>query len=387
MKIGVVSDYFYPCLGGITEHVYNFCKYAKKAGHDVKLITPHPVNYSKQKIKELDESLLPETVIRLGYHLPIFSNGSLSRIGLSFNIKKKLKNIFEVEKFDVLHVHSPLAGFIPMLSVKYSNTLTVGTIHTYFKSNFWFEKFKKSLIRYYDNLDGCISVSESSRELIEQYLGRTPTVIQNGIDVNAFGATEQKIQKFNDGKINIFFIGRAEIRNGIDVLIKAFLKALHSYKNMRLIISGDGPYLSYFESLVPPENKLDIIFTGKVIKERPKYYNTCDVHVFPAEIATFSITVLEGLASGKPVISTDMKSFHEIMTNNKEGFLVKYGDVDTMSQKILELANSKELREKMGKAARARAMEFSWESITDKIIKFYKDCHKKALDDKKYPVI
>ena len=135
MKIGVVSDYFYPAIGGISEHVYNFAKYATKQGHDVRVITPSPINYSKKELKTIDDSMLPGQVIRLGHHLPVFSNHSLSRIGIAFAIDKKLKDVFESEKFDVVHTHSPLAGYIPLLTVKYSNTLTVGTINTYFKDN------------------------------------------------------------------------------------------------------------------------------------------------------------------------------------------------------------------------------------------------------------
>jgi phosphatidylinositol alpha-mannosyltransferase len=387
MKIAIISDYFYPSLGGITEHVYNFSKYAIKAGHDVQVITPYPLNHSKSNIDKMDTSLLPGSIIRFGRHLPIFSNGSLSKIGISFGINKKLKNLFKREKFDVIHIHSPLAGFLPMMSIKYSDTLTIGTIHTYFNDNFWFNLFKPSILKYYDALDACISVSDSSRELIEKELSRSPFVIPNGIDVNVFGNTNDKVDKFNDNKVNMFFIGRADVRNGIDVLIKAFLKSIRTYKNMRLIIAGGGPYLSIYKDMVPVENKDDVVFVGKINEERPAYYNTADVHIFPAEIAAHSITVLEGLAAGKPIITTDIKSFSDVITNGKEGFLVKYGDVDTMSQKILELANNKELREKMGKAARARAMDFSWESVTDRIIGFYKDCHKKAVSEKKYPVV
>ncbi len=384
MKIGVISDYFYPAIGGISEHVYNFSKYAAKQGHDVKLITPAPMGYNKAELKKIDDSMLPGQVIRFGQHLPVFSNGSLSRIGISLGIDKKLKELFESEKFDVIHTHSPLAGYVPMLAVKYSNTLTIGTMHTYFKSNFWFDTFKKYLIRYYDSLDGCISVSESSRDLIDHYLGRTPTVITNGIDVNLFGNTEEKIEKFNDGKVNVFFVGRAETRNGIDVLITAFLKAVKEDKNIRLIIAGDGPYLQRYIDMIPAEHKDDVHFVGRIYKERPAYYNTADIHVFPAEIATFSITVLEGLAAGKPVITTDMKSFKEIMSDGKEGFLVKYGDSDNMAKRILELAGDKTLREKMGKAARQRSLNYSWEVITGKIIDFYRECHKNALS--KYTV-
>jgi phosphatidyl-myo-inositol alpha-mannosyltransferase len=108
MKIAVVSDYFYPVLGGITENVYNFTKYAIKQGHDVKLITPQPYNYTKEETKKIDLEYFDEgVVIRLAKHIPIFSNGSLSRPGITLGIDKKLKALFEKENFDVIHVHSP----------------------------------------------------------------------------------------------------------------------------------------------------------------------------------------------------------------------------------------------------------------------------------------
>jgi len=377
MKIGVISDYFYPAIGGITEHVYNFTKYATKMGHDVKLITPAPLNYSKKDLQEIDQRLLNGNVIRFGVHLPVFSNGSLSRIGVAFNIDKKLKHLFETEKFDVVHTHSPLAGYIPLLAIKYRNTLTVGTMHTYFKSSFWFNTFKGVLARYYDAMDGCISVSNSSRDLIKEYLNRTPVVIPNGIDTNIFGNTDKKINAFMDDKVNVFFIGRAETRNGIDVLIKAFARAQREFSKLRLIIAGDGPYLDLYKQLAASENCKDVHFVGRIYEERPVYYNTADIHVFPAEIATFSITVLEGLAAGKPVITTDMKSFKEIMTDGKEGFLVKYGDHEKMAQRILELAKNKDLRERMGRDARQQALNYSWEIITKRVIDFYGECKKK----------
>ncbi|MFH1223649.1 MAG: glycosyltransferase family 4 protein [Pseudomonadota bacterium] len=373
MKIGIISDYFYPAIGGITEHVYNFAKSATRIGHDVRVITPSPLNYSARELRDIDKRLLNGNVIRFGVHLPVFSNGSLSRIGIAFNIDKKLKVLFEKEKFDVIHSHSPLAGYIPLLAVKYSNTTTIGTMHTYFKSNFWFDKFRHVLAKYYDAMDGCIAVSESARELIDRYLDRKPTVIPNGIDVNVFGNTDKKIPEFSDGKINVFFIGRAETRNGLDVLIRAFSLAKKKFQNMRLIIAGDGPFLEHYKTLAAEQNCGDIHFVGRIYEERPAYYNTADIHVFPAEIATFSITVLEGLAAGKPVITTDMKSFKEIMTDGKEGFLVKYGDHEKMAERIFELAKNPELRNKMGAAARQKALNYSWENITKRVIDFYQE--------------
>lgn len=381
MKIAVVSDYFYPVLGGITENVYNFTKYAIKQGHDVKLITPQPYNYTKKETAKVDLEYFGEgVVIRLGKHMPIFSNGSLSRPGVTLGIDKKLKALFEKENFDVIHVHSPLAGFLPMMAIKYSNTLTIGTIHTYFKSNFYFDYFKKYIIQYYDALDGCIAVSESSSLLIKEKIQRTPVVLPNGIDIHFFGGTKEKIPEFCDGKVNIFFIGRADVRNGIDVLIKAFLSVIKSNTNVRLIIAGDGPYMAHYKEMVPQEYKKDVCFVGKINKERPVYYNTADIHVFPAEIAAHSITVLEGLAAGKPIITTDIKSFRDVITEGKEGFLVPYGDHGKLAQRILELVNNEGLRQQMGLASRNKSLEFSWETVTSKIIDFYKDCNRKALE-------
>jgi len=380
MKIAVVSDYFYPLLGGITENVYNFTKYAIKQGHNVKLITPEPFGYSKDQTAKIDaEYFNKDVVIRLGKHLPIFSNGSLSNLGITLNIDKKLKRLFDKEKFDVVHVHSPLAGFLPMMAIKYSNTLTVGTIHTYFKGNFFFDYFIKHIQKYYDALDGCIAVSESSAMLIKEKLDRTPIVIPNGIDVNLFGATDERIPLFPNDKINVFFIGRADVRNGIDVLIKAFLIAIKKNPKMRLIIAGDGPYMAYYKDMVPADHKKDVFFVGRINKERPVYYNTADIHVFPAEIAAHSITVLEGLAAGKPIITTDIKSFRDVITEGKEGFLVPYGDYEKLSQRILNLADNQDLRKQMGTASRKRSFAFSWEKVTSKIIDFYKDCNSKAL--------
>ncbi len=381
MKIAVVSDYFYPLLGGITENVYNFTKYAIKQGHDVRIITPEPYNFTKEQIKHHDLNYFDKgIVIRFGKHLPIFSNGSLSTLGITLNINTKLKELFNKERFDVVHIHSPLAGFFPMMAIKYSNTLTIGTIHTYFKSNFFFDCFKKYILKYYDALDGCIAVSQSSSMLIQEKLNRTPFVIPNGIDVNIFGNTKNKITEFCDDKINIFFIGRGDVRNGIDVLIKAFIRSVKINPKMRLIIAGDGPYMPLYKDQVPQEHKKDVFFVGKINKERPAYYNTADIHVFPAQIAAHSITVLEGLAAGKPIITTDIKSFSDVIKEGREGFLIPYGDHEKMSLKILELANDKELRLRMAGASRNRSLDFSWENITTKIIDFYKDCNRKALE-------
>jgi len=160
-------------VGGISEHVFNFVKYALAAGHDVKIITPTPWNISKKRIKHLDAASFGDRIIRFGRHLPVFSNASLSRVGIALNTGKKLKKLFADEN-STSFIFIPRSRFYPMIANNCSDTLTVGTIHTYFKSNFWFNTLKKSILKYYDALDGCIAVSESCRELIEKMLDRTP---------------------------------------------------------------------------------------------------------------------------------------------------------------------------------------------------------------------
>jgi len=217
MKIAVVTEYYYPSIGGITEHVHHFCTEVQKLGH-------HPIIITSDAGKDacVDSSHLD--IIRVGKSYPVYSNESIARVTMTPNIGKKIQDIFASEKFDLVHTHSPFIPMLPLMCQRYSNTITIGTFHSQFDSNLFLKLFKTQFQKYFDNLHGKIAVSELCCGSINRYLdGGDFRIIPNGIDTNKFNGKAEKISQFNDEKINIFFLSRLEPRNGLEYLIKAFV--------------------------------------------------------------------------------------------------------------------------------------------------------------------
>src|SRR4030095_13490708 len=237
-KIGIAAEYFYPHLGGISDHIYFSALELLKRGHEVTILTGHE--------GEEDGLKLPDglRVLRLAKSVPIYTTRSIGKVSLGWNVGKKIRETLEKEKFDLLHIHSPIDPVIPILSLKYSNTVTVGTLHSYFGSVIYFKILKKIVKNYLNKLDGLIAVSDACIEAMNRYFTVDCRIIPNGVNVDFFSRPKRKIEKFDDGDLNIFFLARLDPRNGLDLLLEAFPLVLKEVPRARLVIAGDGPLRS-----------------------------------------------------------------------------------------------------------------------------------------------
>src|SRR5262245_58249202 len=106
MRIGVVSDYYYPQLGGITEHVHGQANELTRRGHEVTVITPRLVVTPRT----VDGDDLPARlfdVVRVGRACPFYANGAETLVTLSPRLAPALGRVFRRLRFDVVHVHNP----------------------------------------------------------------------------------------------------------------------------------------------------------------------------------------------------------------------------------------------------------------------------------------
>src|SRR3989338_10548669 len=110
MRTAIVSEYYYPLLGGITEHVHGFACEATRRGHAVTIIT--------SCVPGGDGVTLPPGVrlLRIGRGVPAYSNGSFARVTWGVGVARQLRAFFERERFDVVHVHSPTVPVLPLLA-------------------------------------------------------------------------------------------------------------------------------------------------------------------------------------------------------------------------------------------------------------------------------
>lgn len=367
-KIGIVSEYFYPHLGGITEHVYHFSRELIQRGFEVVVLTG---NQGEIRDVELPPRL---RIIRFGKSIPIYNNHSLGKITVGWRLGREIREVLKKENFDLLHIHSPTIPVLPYLFQKYSDTVTVGTIHTYFDSLgsfFFYKTFQKMAQKYLDHLDGIIAVSPSCVESMNRYFQADYTLIPNGVDTEWFGKPSGLIEKYSDGSANILFLGRLDPRNGLDTLLSAFPSVLKKLPRVRLLVVGDGPLRSFYEKKAGSLLGQKIFFEGQINGTRPEYFATSDLFCYPATKASFGITLLEAMAAGRPVVASDNRGFRDIVQHEANGLLTKQDDPSALAAALVRVLKDKSLSEVLVKNGRATAEKHSWARVTDQVLDYY----------------
>lgn len=370
MKIALVSEYYYPLLGGITEHVHNLAKSLSARGHEVTVVT-HSLRPRKSHHYPDEPVAFP--VKRFGRGVPIYSNGSFARVTLGRNLSGQISSFFRRQKFDVIHAHSPLTPILPVLALRNSDApVTVGTFHTYFDRSRGYSLLKKKSAEHMDMLDGKIVVSEACVEALSRYFETDYRVIPNGVDPDYFSPEAERIGQFDDGKLNILFVGRFDPRNGLRTMLEAFKLVKRDFDNCRLLVVGDGPLRPYYRSLVSKELAADVHFAGLVNGGRPAYYSTADIYCSPCNKASFGVVLLEAMSSGKPIVASDINGYRLVMDEGRHGFMVPEGKPEAFARSLLELLEDEELRRKMGQAGRRTVLEqFSWDLVARQVEEYY----------------
>ncbi|MHB8168962.1 MAG: glycosyltransferase family 4 protein [Thermoleophilia bacterium] len=370
MKVALVSEYYYPLLGGITEHVHNLALALSKRGHEVVVIT-HNLKPKKHHHYPNGPEIFP--VVRFGKGFPIYSNGSIAHITLGRGLGANLENFFRQENFDVIHAHSPLTPILPVIALRRSNApVTVGTFHTYFDRSRGYSLLQKKAERHMEMMDGRIVVSEACVEALSRYFETDYKVIPNGVDPDYFRPDAPVLPEFDDGKLNILFVGRFDPRNGLRTMIDAFKIVKSRFDNCRLIVVGGGPLRPYYRSLVGKGLAKDIHFAGLINGGRPNYYASADIYCSPCTKASFGVVLLEAMSSGKPIVASDINGYRLVMEDNRHGILVGEPNPAAFAEAILRLLNDPELRQRMGQNGRDTVMEkYSWDLVARQVEALY----------------
>lgn len=228
-------------------------------------------------------------------------------------------------------------------------------------------------IREYDLADYiCVPSKFAKQTFIKKGFGNKKIkIIKLGVDLKKF------YQKKNKKKKNSFTIissGEVSIRKGSHLLIKAFKNL--KIPNIRLLFVGNFEKgLSFYFN----KNKnANIYFLGKKNeKELNDIYNNSDIFVLNSLEDGFGMVIPQAMACGLPIITTHNTGASEIVENNKNGFVIKAGDVKSLENKIKKLYFDNKLREKMSKNSKKKIREnHSWLSYTEDIIDLYKKIHK-----------
>jgi glycosyltransferase involved in cell wall biosynthesis len=196
-------------------------------------------------------------------------------------------------------------------------------------------------------------------------------VIPNGVDLRRFSTCDHKLRL--EGDPAILYLGQLMRRKGVDVLFQAIAKLQSKLPRMKLHLVGSG-YIEDFQLLAKKIGiEKNVVFHGWVASSMiPCYYKSADFCVFPSRHEGFGIVILEAMASGIPIIASDIGSFREITCNGSSALLFKPGDTAALSKAILALYQDLDLRKKISETALKTVMKYSWENIAERYVSLYR---------------
>jgi phosphatidylinositol alpha-mannosyltransferase len=364
LKILLVSPFDFSSPGGVNEHIVHLDQQFQLLGHATRVLSPR----SDEEGEEDDGHFY-----KLGVTLPVPANGSTARITLSPFVSGKVKDFLHREEFDIVHLHEPLAPTLPPFVLLHSKSVNIGTFHAARTSNVGYLYAKPILSHFHAKLDARIAVSPSALEFVSQYFPGDYEVIPNGIDIDLFGPNIEPIQRYRDGRPNILFVGRYnESRKGLKYLLRAFSLVRQEFPMARLIVVGPGTPRR-FEREIDRYELENVEFLGPVSKQMlPSLYATCDVFCAPSTgRESFGIVLLEAMASGKPVVATNIRGYAAVVRHGIDGLLVERKNPEALAIALVHVLADDALRDRFGQAGRRRAEDHSWPVVAKRVLETY----------------
>ena len=370
MKIGLVSPYDYSHPGGVTEHIRHLGQWLRHLGHEVRTFAPSSRRLIEQETPDF---------YRIGRVFSVPVNDSVARITLSFHLADRVAQILDRERFDILHFHEPFMPALPLTLLRMSPTINVGTFHAFAKSNIGYYYGRPILRQYLKHLNGTIAVSGPARDFVQHYFPEIePAVVPNGVDVGRFNPGHTPIRHLRDDRVNILFVGRLEKRKGLSALLRGYERLQERVPRTRLVIVGDGPLRGQVEQYVSARGLDNVVMAGRVPDEvLPRYYCTADIFCAPATGSeSFGIVLLEAMASGLPVVATEIPGYLSVVEAGRDSLTVKPKNPVELGAALTVLARDPELRTRFGRAGVAKAQQFAWPAVAGRVIEVYQNARR-----------
>lgn len=361
MRIGLVTEEQPGDAGAVPAQIRHFAREARRLGHHVKIVT----------------GAVPEAppgegddVIRIGTSRPLLRRGGLGRVSGGAAVAAALRDVLARERFDVVHVHAPLTPVLPLLTLHHATGPVVGTFHAHAEPGLVLRLARGMLQRYLDRLDAAVAASRACLGCLEGRLHAEVKIIPGGVDVERL-SRGQRLRRFDDGRINVLWVGRVERRNGLDVMLRAFHRAWRQI-DTRLLVVGDGPHLRRARALLPADVSEDVVFAGRVDADLPDWYASADVVCATAQGPSGGATLLEGMAAGKAVLGSDVEGYRDVLQHGREGELVSARDEAAWARSIVRLAREPVRAAAYGERGRATAQQHAWPVVTREILGLYR---------------
>ncbi|WP_440950150.1 glycosyltransferase family 4 protein [Methanosphaerula subterraneus] len=362
----VASDLYPVTVGGYGIHVHEMSKMQATLGHDVTVVTSNPNG-------------LPEEEYVDGYRVLRF-NHAIKMVGNTISPTMMFRLLEMRNDYDIIHAHSHL--FFPTnvcaLVKRYGSSPLVITNHGILSASApqWLNISYMSTIGKWtlNSADRVICYTDiERRRLIEEFGIDKPevVVIPNGVNTEVFHPDDSKV---DERYFTLLWVGRIVKGKGVEFLIHAAHQVLGKIPNLRIVLIGEGPERDEIWRLVNEYHLTEVVTILPFMSYDaiPLLYQRSDVLVLPSLQEGVPRTMLEAMASGKPVIISEFDHLKDLA----EGAALMFpkGDVNALAERILLLEQDRDRAHRMGACGRERILtKNSWKNTVLRTITLYQE--------------
>ena len=278
----------------------------------------------------------------------------------------------------LVHLATPdLLGFRAMRWAQANEIQIVSSYHTHFTSYLKYYNLEmlemlgwKFLIWFYSQCKHVYVPSPSmADELTNQGIDNGVRIWARGVYTDRFHPNKRDMDwrrsvGFEDNDKVVTFVSRLVWEKDLQTFVDAVKKLGEKVCPM---IVGDGPARKELEQMLPEAH-----FTGFITDdELHRAYASSDIFFFPSDTETFGNVTLEAMSSGLPCVVADATGSRSLVESGVNGYLAPPRDTTEFAKRIKEIASNEELRANMAKAARQKAIAYSWENVNQKLLDNY----------------
>jgi 1,2-diacylglycerol 3-alpha-glucosyltransferase len=373
MRIGMMVDLYKPYVSGITNYIDLNKRALENAGHEVHVFTFGDLEYQDDEPR-------------------VFRNPglALADTGYYLSLRYKTKHKKLLQTMDVVHVHHPfLSGRLALRYCRPAQIPIVFTNHArydlYAQVRFpWMpEEVSHGLLQAYmphfsEAVDLVISPSRGMEKVLRQYgVESHIEVVPNGVELKRFHSAQPLPRAefgFTEEDILLIYAGRIAPEKNLEFLLQSFAGVSQVIPNVYLLIVGGGQK-DYMENVKSLPKELDIYdrvrFTGMIpYEELPSYLGMCNAFVTASITEVHPLSVIEGMATGLPVLGIDSPGVGDSIVDGETGLLAT-NDIASFTAKLTYLCMDQDLRTKMGLAAREASAQYDIERTTKIMLGHY----------------
>jgi glycosyltransferase involved in cell wall biosynthesis len=373
MRIGMMTDTYKPYVSGITNYIDLNKRALENAGHEVYVFTFGDIEYRDDEPRVFRSPGL-----------------ALADTGFYLSLRYKTKHKKLLQTMDVVHVHHPfLSGRLALNYCRRIQIPIVFTNHTRYdlyaqaRLRLMPGEVSHGLLQAYmpdfcDAVDLVISPSRGMEKILRQYgVESHIEVVPNGVDLKRFHTTQPLSRAefgFKEEDILLIYAGRIAPEKNLEFLLQSFAGVAQVIPNVHLLIIGGGQK-EHVEEVKPLPNGLGIQdrvrFVGMIPYDRlPSYLAMCDAFVTASVTEVHPLSVIEGMATGLPVLGIDSPGVGDSIVDGETGLLAT-NDIASFTAKLTYLCMDKGLRTKMGFAAREASAQYDIERTTKIMLGHY----------------